>query len=99
MFIRSKLEHSSVVWGSGITQDEKDDLERIQKAAVRVILRNRNAEYEKALECLNMKTLKQRRHDLSLKFARSCLKTEKVKTIFPLNLTNSKNTRIVIKGN
>ena len=23
----------------------------------------------------------------------SCLKTEKVKTIFPLNLTNSKNTR------
>ena len=28
--IRSKLEHSSVVWNSGITQDEREDLERIQ---------------------------------------------------------------------
>ena len=79
MFIRSKLEHSSVVWGSGVTQDEKDDLERIQKAAVRVITRNKNAEYEKALEWLNMKTLSERRLDLSLKFAKSCLKNEKVK--------------------
>ena len=40
MFIRSKLEHSSVVWGSSITQEENDDLERIQKAAVKVILKD-----------------------------------------------------------
>ena len=39
MFIRSKLEHSSVVWNSGLTQDEREDLERIQKAAVKVIWR------------------------------------------------------------
>ena len=60
MFIRSKLEHSSVVWNSGITQDEREDLERIQKAAVRVILRNKNAEYEKALDWLNIRSKKNR---------------------------------------
>ena len=59
----------------------------------KVILRNKNAEYEEALDWLNMKTLDQRRLDLSLKFAKSCLKNEKVKNFFPLNLKNVKNTR------
>ena len=61
----------------------------------RVLLKGRtkNAEYEEALDWLNMKTLDQRRLDLSLKFAKSCLKNEKVKNFFPLNLKNVKNTR------
>ena len=90
MFIRSKLEHSSVVWNSGLTQEEREDLERIQKAAVKVITRNKTEEYEKALEWLNMKTLNQRRLDLSLNFAKSCRKNEKVKNFVPLNLKNNK---------
>ena len=40
-----------------------------------------------------MNTLNERRHDLSLKFAKSCLKNEKVTNFFPLNLKNHKNTR------
>ena len=40
-----------------------------------------------------MKTLKQRRLDLSLKFAKNCLKTDKVRKFFPLNKNNIKNTR------
>ena len=93
MFIRSKLEHSSVVWNAGITQEESEDLERIQKAAVKVMIRKKYEDYEKALEWLNMKTLKQRRQDLCLKFAKSCLKIDKVKNFFPLNHKNDKNTR------
>ena len=93
MFIRSKLEHSSVVWSSAITQEEKDDLERIQKAAVKVITGNKYEDYEEALKWLNMTTLDQRRQDFSLKFAKSCLKNDKVKHFFPLNIMNEKNTR------
>ena len=37
--------------------------------------------------------LNQRRQDLSLKFAKSCLKHYKVKSFFPLNNRNEKNTR------
>ena len=85
MFVRSKLEHSSVVWGPAITQEERDDLERIQKAAVKVITKNIYENYEEALEKLNMKTLEKRRLDLSLKFANSCLKNEKTRNFFPIN--------------
>ena len=86
MFIRSKLEHSSVVWSSGLTQEESDDLERIQKTAVKVMIGKHYEDYTKGLESLNMKALVQRRHVLGLKFAKSCLKNEKVKNFFPLNI-------------
>ena len=85
MFVRSKLEHSAVVWGSAITQEENDDLERIQKAAVKVISKNLYEDYEKTLDFLNMKTLSKRRKDMSLKFAKNCLKNDKVKSFFPIN--------------
>ena len=89
----SKLEHSSVVWSSGLTQEESDDLERIQKAAIKVMIGRHYEDYEKGLEFPNMKTLVQRRQVLGLKFAKSCLKNEKVKNFFPLNDKQNKNTR------
>ena len=39
--VRSKLEQSAVVWHSSLTAKNENDLERIQKAALRVILRDR----------------------------------------------------------
>ena len=74
-------------------RDERDDLERIQKPAVKVITGNSYESYEKTLEWLNMKSLDQRRQDLCLKFAKSCLKNYKVRSFFPLNNINEKNTR------
>ena len=50
-----------------------------------MITKNIYDDYEKALECLNMKKLSERRTDMSLKFAKNCLKHEKVKTFFPMN--------------
>ena len=35
-----------------------------------------------------MKTLSQRRNEMSLKFAKNCLKIEKVKSFFPINILN-----------
>ena len=83
--IRSKLEQSAVVWHSSLTQRNENDLERVQKAALKVILRERYQNYGDALTTLRIKSLKDRREDLCLKFAKSCLKVEKFKKFFPLN--------------
>ena len=40
MYIRSKLDSSSVVWHSSLNEKENNSLERCQKAAVKVILKN-----------------------------------------------------------
>ena len=68
-------------------------MEGIQKAAVKVMTGRHYEDYEKGLESPNMKTLVQRRQVLGLKFAKSCLKNEKVKNFFPLNWKQNKNTR------
>ena len=39
--IRSKLEQSAVVWHSGLTRRNADDLERVQKSALKLILKER----------------------------------------------------------
>ena len=83
--IRSKLEQSAVLWHSSLTQKNENDLERIQKAALKVILKERYQSYSEALSTLKIKSLKDRRDDLCLKFAKSCLKIEKFKKFFPLN--------------
>ena len=82
--IRSKLEQSAVVWHSSLTQKNENDLERIQKAALKVILKERYQSYTDALKTLRIKSLKDRREELCLKFAKSCLKIEKFRKCFPL---------------
>ena len=79
------MEVSSVVWHSALTEKNRADLERTQKAAVKIILNETDVNYEDALEKLNMKKLDTRREILSLAFAKKCLKNEKVKTFFPYN--------------
>ena len=38
LFIRSLLEESAMVWHSRLTKENIDDLERVQKSAMRIIL-------------------------------------------------------------
>ena len=38
LFVRSQLEHSATVWHSGLTVENTDDLERVQKTALKIIL-------------------------------------------------------------
>ena len=37
LFIRSILEQSSVVWHSSLTKENEEDLERVQKSALKII--------------------------------------------------------------
>ena len=85
LFVRSLLEQSATVWHSSLTQENTDDLERVQKSAVRLILGEKYEGYQKSLIKLEMESLKDRREILSLKFAQKCLKNPKTKDMFPEN--------------
>ena len=88
VFCRSVLEQSSVVWHSSLTQENTDDLERTQKSFCKIVLREKYNSYENALMILNMESLKDRRESLSLKFAKSGLKYNKLNDLLPLNTKN-----------
>ena len=85
LFVRSQLEQSSVVWHSSLTEEQKDDLERVQRSALKIILGPKYESYKKALNVLDLEPLDQRRDYLCLKFAQKCTRNEKTKHIFPLN--------------
>ena len=83
LYIQSILEQSCVVWHSSLTAENAQDLERIQKAAVRIILGKNFENYEEALDKIDLQPLNVRREELCLKFAKKCLKHPKVKDMFP----------------
>ena len=85
LFTRSILEQSSPVWHSSLTQDNSDDLERVQKSALKIILNDNYKTYKNALNLLELDSLSNRREQLCLEFAKKCTKHPKLKHIFPLN--------------
>ena len=82
-FIRCNLEFSSNVWHSSLTKENRQDLERVQKAALRVILKNDYYNYENALKLSGLQSLEERREMMSLKFAKNCLKNLNFSKLFP----------------
>ena len=64
------------------------DLERVQKSAVRCILGDSYKGYKDALEKLGLVSLEERRGQMCLKFAKQCLKLEKMKKFFPRSQRN-----------
>ena len=72
------------MWHSSLTEQNKSDLERVQKSALKVILGQKYETYKKALSDLDLETLEERREFLCLRFAQKCIKNEKAKSIFPL---------------
>ena len=85
LFIRSKLEQSAVVWHSSITRGEEIELERVQKVALRLILKEDYESYQNALLMTNLESLKSRRKTLCLRFAKKCTKSEHSQDMFPVN--------------
>ena len=72
LYISSVIEQSSVVWNSSITQQECIEIERIQKVALRIILKENYVSYTHAICITGLLTLKDRREHLSRKFAEKC---------------------------
>ena len=100
--IRSKLEQSAVLWHSSLTQKNKNDLERVQKSALKLILKDRYTNYNDALNVVKMESLEMRREKLCLKFAKACLKNETLRDMFPKNkkdhtMDKRQNEKFVIR--
>ena len=85
MYIRSVLEYSSNVWFSSITNEEREDIERVQKVACKIILKEEYMNYGQALLSLNLLSLSDRRQMLAERFALRCLKNNRFKDLFPEN--------------
>ena len=85
MFIRSRLETAVAVWHSGLTMEQSENLERVQKQAMRVIFKKQYSNYQNSLKTLKLDTLEIRRQKLNLKFAKGCLKIDKLRPMFPMN--------------
>ena len=93
LYIRSVLEYNSSVWFSSITQEENNDLERVQKCAAKIILKGEYTDYPTALIRLNIQSLSDRRQILAKRFATKCTKNEQFKNLFPLNNKQHVNLR------
>ena len=68
--VRSVLELAVPVWQPGLTQQEVEQIERVQKCALHIIMGDNYKDYSNALQTLNCETLNTRRVRLCEKFAR-----------------------------
>jgi hypothetical protein len=91
LYIRSILEYNSNVWFSAITNEEREDLERVQRVACKIILKDDYQNYNQALKQLNLQNLSDRRQMLARRFALKCTKNERFKELFPLNSCRNKD--------
>ena len=85
LFIRSILEQSATVWHSSLTQENSNDLERIQRSATKMILKQGDLPYKKRLAKLGLETLSNRRDSLCLNFAQKCTMNKRTEHLFPIN--------------
>ena len=85
IYIRSVLEQNCQVWHYSLCQEDIEDIERVQKVACKIILSSEYVSYPDALRTLNLESLYERRNNLSLKFAKKCLKHPRLETMFPRN--------------
>ena len=80
LFVRSLLEQSATVWHSSLSQQNINDLERVQKSALNIILGQKYTNYENSVLKLDIFVL------FCLQFALKCAKDLKTKDTFPENL-------------
>ena len=93
LFIRSLLEYCCVLWHSNLTNENQNDLERVQRTCLKIILGDMYVSYAAALEMTNLKTLGARREDRCADFAKKCLKNPRLSHYFPTNPTRSPKVR------
>ena len=71
-----------------MSKENELDLERVQKSAVKLILKEAYTNYKSGLKTLNIESLYNSREKLCLRFAKKCLKIENFKKLFPLKKSN-----------
>ena len=99
--IRVLAEQAVVIWNSGLTKGQINDIERIQKIALKIILGHQYHSYEAACKIFNLKSLSERRLDLCTKFAIKLYKSDRCEQFFtlPKIKTRCKNPVMEMKTN
>ena len=93
-FVRGKLEFSSVVWHSSLTDKQSKSLERCQAVALKIILNESYVSYEAACEMSGLEKLSTRRSNRCLDFGLKSLKHSQNSRFFPLN-PSTENQQVV----
>ena len=83
--VRGNLEYCSTLWHSSLTESDCNDIERVQKAAMKVILGTRYQGYEEALKFMKIDSLRERRLKIALRFAKKSVRHKNVSPLFPLS--------------
>ena len=97
-FCRSILEQTCVVWDSGLTNKNIEDLERTQKTFVKLIMEEDYRSYTSSLKFLNLETLEKRRKSILLKFAKTSISDGHFRDLFQRRKkTHSMETRNIEK--
>ena len=94
-FIRPSTEYVAPLWHSSLSVKDNMKIERLQKRALRIIMGRDYPGYELALEALNLPSLKDRREQLTSKFANSVLKSQRHRNLLP----PKRNNVPAIRGN
>ena len=94
-YIRTTLEHCSVVNHSSLTYQQSASLERCQAVSLRVILQEKYVSCTAALEMTGLSKLSERRCSRSLDFSLKCRKNSHNARFFQMNpnLGNTLETR------
>ena len=71
------------VWDSSLTDGNRKDLERVQKARLKIIFLNSYTSYQKSFIKLDIDDLVTRREKVYLDFAVKYKKNQKIKNMFP----------------
>ena len=89
--IRSSLEYASPVWNSGLTQKHSEDIERVQKCALKTIFPE--AEYELSLQVSSLERLDDRQGKLdSAKFSKIQNPDHRLNRLLPARNENVKQS-------
>ena len=69
--VNLKLETSAVVWHSSITQQERKEIDHLQKVTIGIFLGSDNDNYPAALKITGLSTLDDRQKGLCKQFAKN----------------------------
>ena len=88
-YIRPLLEYAAPLWHPGLTKQQVDQVENIQKRVCKYILGRNYKSYTEALATLEMKTLHDRRVDICRDFVGKVLASDRFSTWFTPPVQNS----------
>ena len=83
--IRSLLEYCVPAWNSSLTEEDINELERVQKTAMKILHGEKYIDYKTSLESCKLESLEDRRLDLCRKFALKCTQSKEHKGLFKKN--------------